>query len=310
MWGEPLTKNNSFVRTIYGDNLAAIGLASGNTCASWRTRHLRIRASILKEAMDDECPVPGGVWRLIHLKGSELVADGLTKQLLGQAFAKFCEDLGLRRPTTEKAGCTVETQPKVSRATVVSSEGASTGSSGGFAAVKALTIGSALLAYAKAAEEDTENDGDLCSRNKISAEQGPVPACAFSEQKNLEVSFEEVVLCIQDLADVSFWHFLLVPCTRPTRDLFSELVEWESWCEELAAQPPVEWTTLQPLPRSLSRERVILHTYAGRRRRGDIEWYIDSVAATHPSVVLQVVSVDIVIDADFGDIAKEHTRAF
>eukprot|EP00435_Cladocopium_sp_Y103_P031550 s2731_g8.t1 len=52
IWGVPLDKNNPFSRSIYGDNMAAIGLASGNTCASWRTRHLRIRASILKEAMD------------------------------------------------------------------------------------------------------------------------------------------------------------------------------------------------------------------------------------------------------------------
>eukprot|EP00435_Cladocopium_sp_Y103_P032651 s1805_g8.t1 len=66
MWGVALDKKNPFVRTLYGDNMAAIGLASGNTCSSWRTRHLRIRASILKEAMDEDCEVPGGVWHLLH----------------------------------------------------------------------------------------------------------------------------------------------------------------------------------------------------------------------------------------------------
>eukprot|EP00435_Cladocopium_sp_Y103_P017368 s2125_g4.t1 len=100
MWGEPLTNKNKFSRTIYGDNMAAIGLASGTTCSSWRTRHLRIRASILREAMDEECEIPGGVWRLLHLKGTELVADGLTKQLLGQAFDRFVSDLGLKRSTS------------------------------------------------------------------------------------------------------------------------------------------------------------------------------------------------------------------
>ena len=29
-------------------------------------------------------------WRLIRLKGTELVADGLTKQLMGQSFERFC----------------------------------------------------------------------------------------------------------------------------------------------------------------------------------------------------------------------------
>ena len=71
---------------MWGDNMAAIGLARGNTCSSWRTRHLRIRASILREAMEENCEMPGGFWRLTHLKGMELVADGLTKQLLGQSF--------------------------------------------------------------------------------------------------------------------------------------------------------------------------------------------------------------------------------
>eukprot|EP00435_Cladocopium_sp_Y103_P053777 s587_g17.t1 len=96
MWGVTLDKKNPFTRTLYGDNLAAIGLASGNTCSSWRTRHLRIRASILKKALEEDGEIPGGVWRLLHLKGTELVADGLTKPLLGQAFAKFMQDLGMK----------------------------------------------------------------------------------------------------------------------------------------------------------------------------------------------------------------------
>ena len=96
MWGEPL-KANQFSRVIYRDNFAAIGLANGTTCSSWRTRHLRIRAAILKEAIEESEDSPGGQWRLLHLKGSELVADGLTKQLNGQAFARFVEDLGIKR---------------------------------------------------------------------------------------------------------------------------------------------------------------------------------------------------------------------
>eukprot|EP00435_Cladocopium_sp_Y103_P007278 s1855_g2.t1 len=117
MWGEPLNNTNAFTRTLYGDNMAAIGLASGNTCASWRTRHLRIRAAILKEALDVDCQVPGGIWQLLHLKGTELVADGLTKQLLGQAFTKFVEDLGLKRAAKMEPSCTAE------QSTVIEGEG-------------------------------------------------------------------------------------------------------------------------------------------------------------------------------------------
>jgi len=73
------------------------------------------------------CEVPGGAWRLIHLKGSELVADGLTKQLLGQSFERFREDLGLQKRAAEKE------KPGASSTTLTSG-----------AAIKVLTVGSVL----------------------------------------------------------------------------------------------------------------------------------------------------------------------
>lgn len=63
-------------RVMYGDNVAAIALAHGTGNASWRTRHLRIRSSYLREALGGKAP--GGMWKLLHLKGTELVTDGLT----------------------------------------------------------------------------------------------------------------------------------------------------------------------------------------------------------------------------------------
>ena len=88
-------------RILYGDNVAAIGLAHGTSCSSWRTRHLKIRASYLREAL--EGTAPGGAWKLLHLKGTELVADGLTKPLHGQAFQAFVADLGMRGPKLESS---------------------------------------------------------------------------------------------------------------------------------------------------------------------------------------------------------------
>ena len=41
---------------------------------------------------------------LLHLRGSELVADGLTKPLLGQAFAAFLRDLGMPRQHENEEG--------------------------------------------------------------------------------------------------------------------------------------------------------------------------------------------------------------
>ena len=127
IWGEELN-SNSFERVMYGDNAAAIGLAHGVTASSWRTRHLRIRSSILKEALQDNPDVPGGKWQLIHLKGTELVADGCTKPLTGQSFFRFIEDLGLKKGTSVE-----DTQSKLPK-----EEAVRTGSGGGFAAAKAI----------------------------------------------------------------------------------------------------------------------------------------------------------------------------
>ena len=80
MWG-PAIRGNTFDRIIYGDNAAAIGLAHGVTTSSWRTRHLRIRASVLKEALNATAAYPGERWKLLHLKGTELVADVAAQNL-------------------------------------------------------------------------------------------------------------------------------------------------------------------------------------------------------------------------------------
>eukprot|EP00438_Fugacium_kawagutii_P032909 Skav221774 [mRNA] locus=scaffold2426:73054:81328:- [translate_table: standard] len=84
-------------KILYGDNMASISLGNG-TSTSWRTRHLRIRSSVLKEATGEDLP-ENQRWHLLHLKGSELVSDGLTKPLAGQAFRRFLEDLGMTSST-------------------------------------------------------------------------------------------------------------------------------------------------------------------------------------------------------------------
>jgi len=114
MMGVP-SGSGQIERVLYGDNVAAISLAHGTSNSSWRTRHLRIRASYLREALEGRAP--GGLWRLLHLRGTELVADGMTKPLLGQAFYAFLVGLGMQRQ-----GLHVEEGPQdtgVSNAAVV-----------------------------------------------------------------------------------------------------------------------------------------------------------------------------------------------
>ena len=59
-------------KIIYGDNTAAIAILE-NPDGPWRTRHLRLRATALRERLKD------GSWIIRHLPGVKLVADFLTK---------------------------------------------------------------------------------------------------------------------------------------------------------------------------------------------------------------------------------------
>ena len=68
---------------IYNDNRAAVVLGSGSG-GGWRTRHLRIRASCLAEALRV------GELTLEHRAGSALWADALTKPLPSQSLERFC----------------------------------------------------------------------------------------------------------------------------------------------------------------------------------------------------------------------------
>ena len=73
---------------IYNDNRAAVILASGSG-GGWRTRHLRIRASCLAEALKE------GEIILNHRAGTSLWADGLTKPLPAQQLDRFCQGVWL-----------------------------------------------------------------------------------------------------------------------------------------------------------------------------------------------------------------------
>eukprot|EP00434_Breviolum_minutum_P025704 symbB.v1.2.022715.t1/scaffold2026.1/size92022/4 len=86
-------------RQLYGDNRAALAAITNET-GNWRTRHLRLRAFALREALAD----PSRRWVARHLSGTMLLADGLTKPLQGGAFENYRRKLGLKPREDSKPG--------------------------------------------------------------------------------------------------------------------------------------------------------------------------------------------------------------
>ena len=81
---------------LYGDCKSALSLATTES-GPWRTRHLRLRAHKLRESLRTSATNPHQEpeWSARHLSGSDLVADGLTKPLVGASFLRYVKRLSL-----------------------------------------------------------------------------------------------------------------------------------------------------------------------------------------------------------------------
>lgn len=119
-----------------------------------RTRHLRIRASCLSEALK------AGELTLSHRMGSSLWADGLTKPLPAQHLSRFCEGVWLGGPSLR-----AEVQGRQKQVQVINNPV----NAKVLKAVSLLTVGAALLPGAQAAEvcEAAETKGSWADQGWI-----------------------------------------------------------------------------------------------------------------------------------------------
>ena len=86
--------------------------------------------------------------------------------------------------------------------------------------------------------------------------------------------------------------------------------DMETWVLKLANHPTGPWKTQPTLERPLVKERIVLRLYSGRRRRGDFQEFMELFAAARPDCQLYVVSIDIVVGPNFGDVRNKATKQY
>ena len=121
------------------------------------------------------------------------------------------------------------------------------------------------------------------------------------------VSQRVVYKAVDNLLDPEYWPFLrddFRDAIRPVDDL----THYTEWCSRLTAASDV-WIA-QNIPLPVGKERVVLHAFAGRRRVGDYQWCLEQFMAPVEGVVLHVVSLDIIIDENYGDLSRNDIQQY
>eukprot|EP00438_Fugacium_kawagutii_P031824 Skav208567 [mRNA] locus=scaffold177:91886:109950:+ [translate_table: standard] len=127
-------------------------------------------------------------------------------------------------------------------------------------------------------------------------------------------TLEDVQRCMGELCNPVLWPFLGQTSSRESQTMAAfTLQDYEEWCIALYDHAKLAWVPHHPIPRVFGRRRVLLHAFSGRRRPGDLQWFLEHLETTYAKThdfQLDVVSLDIVIHATMGDVACDSTRDF
>ena len=101
------------------------------------------------------------------------------------------------------------------------------------------------------------------------------------------------------------WPFLLVGRVEFSEH-FGDIAHIEAACGDIRLDPAAF-----DIPRVWGKHRIVLHAFAGRRRPGDFQFYLDRLLATcADGVLIHAVSMDIIYDSTLGDASSRSTQQF
>ena len=114
--------------------------------------------------------------------------------------------------------------------------------------------------------------------------------------------FLEVVSSLLD-PDTWPWFQDSSRAEKPERSVLD--MEWQ--CDNARIGPAAH---TQETPQCFGVHRFILHAFSGRRRKGDFQFFLDAIADEHPGIVIHTLSVDIILDSQWGDVSDEKVQNF
>ena len=128
----------------------------------------------------------------------------------------------------------------------------------------------------------------------------------FAETLRLDAQYLRAAIVTLQRADA--WDFLDRPALG-TSGPDDELAHFDRWSSTLLHEEK-PWKPSISAPRPIGKDRIILHAFAGRRRVGDYQWYVDKMCEESEGFLLHVVSLDIIIDKKYGDLSDPQVQAF
>lgn len=116
---------------------------------------------------------------------------------------------------------------------------------------------------------------------------------------------EKIFWDLERICEPETWQFLRDPQRAP--DVIPQLHEIEKEFEETKLH-----FQQSAVPRTCSRERIFLHIFSGRRREGDLQFYMEQLfdQLCPDGTILCVVSVDLVINQQWGNVRLKATQDF
>ena len=122
------------------------------------------------------------------------------------------------------------------------------------------------------------------------------------------IELHELKIICADLLEPCTWPFL--QHHRKTVTSLPTLEQLEAKCGAIEEHITEHPDCVVAVPRIFGRHRVVLHAFSGRRRRGDVQYYMDLLQSAHAEYTLYVVSMDVIVNREWGDATNMDSCEF